>query len=658
LRSHRLWPLAIFIVGVSLGSSAVPARPQEKPEKALAELKEKASRTGVFFRADTPRALRNSADPFIPVYLEIINGLEKTGRTTASPLAQYLSRDPLKLEGVNIYVKPTGPKRQFTADVLPLGASKEFSWDCRTGGQPLTIADRMKRTLEIPREVIDTYLKTHYLGGPFTTVDFWVAFRVLGWPSQNFYLRVRLNAEPLPHIANWYRGDMHYHCAFTDNPAERGYPLDVTKQAGLHAGFDWTILTDHSTDLSPERYAEELRQVTKYRDGRFLFIRGEELTLASGKESLLTTVHMVAMPSPEDPDQGFPDPAGVTGAVILTGDGSLKSPALPVKEALRRVVAARGFAYAAHPFDPISPILRGGTWDLDADFLAPGGKQLQPGLVGLAPWNRATMATGDDARDPFCLHRDADPTACFQFDAEANQYKRLEKAIEVAWKPLLQKGLEAREDASSSLAFKVFLGAGSDAHGDFNYEATMDVVDFLGKPSRGLNGYAEDNGWGKLATVVACPQGMGRRGENVLRALRDGRSVLSNGPLLIAGFDRNGNGSLDDPEDIGIGQEVTFSRQALPPLQLVWASSKEFGPLRSIRLIVGSTSGESQPEEIVLPSAKALASGGLFPLDLQGRLQKLGAGWGYIRLEAQTQNSAGEEFRCYTNPIWVRLTER
>ena len=84
---------------------------------------------------------------------------------------------------------------------------------------------------------------------------------------------------------------------------------------------------------------------------------------------------------------------------------------------------------------------------------------------------------------------------------------------------------------------------------------------------------------------------MGPRGENVLRALRDGRTVGSNGPILIAGFDRNANGSLDDPEDVGIGQEISCPLKSLPPLQLRWVSSEEFGPLQSIQLIVGTERG-------------------------------------------------------------------
>jgi hypothetical protein len=276
--------------------------------------------------------------------------------------------------------------------------------------------------------------------------------------------------------------------------------------------------------------------------------------------------------------------------------------------------------------------------------------------VGLEPWNRATLATADDARDPYCLHREANPANCFQPDQEANQYARLERGIELGWRPLLQKGLEPRENHASSPRFKVFLAAGSDAHGDFNYEATNDVVDFLGKPSRGLSGYAEDNALGKIATVVYAPAGMGARGENVLRGLRDGRSVLSNGPVLIAGFDRNSNGSLNDAEDLGIGQEISCPLKSLPPLQLSWASTEEFGPFVSIRLIVGSSAGESKPSEVPVPPATSLASNGLVPVDLKPLLEKNRGIWSYLRLEARTRNNSNQEFRCYTNPIWVRVT--
>jgi len=636
--------------------TAAPPALSHPQEGLVDQLKEKLSKPGVFFRADAPRSLRNAGDVDLPIFVEIINGVEQEAHTTGSGISDYVKRDPLKLQGVNVFVKPSGDRHQFTTEPLQLGASKDFSFDARAGSQPLPIPDRFKKNLEIPRETIQAFLASHYLGGPFASVDIWVSIRVVDWPDQDFYLRVKINAAPLPQIPNWYRGDIHYHSGYTDNPAERGYPLDITKQAAIQAGMDWLLLTDHSTDLTPDRYKEELEDVKKFRDGRLMLIRGEEVTVASGKDAVLTTIHMVAAPSPDDPDKGFPDLSSADNTLIVTGDGSASYAAMPLKDALARIATAGGFAYAAHPFDPISPVMRGGKWYIEADLLAPDGKQLQAGLAGLEPWNRATMSTADDVRDPFCIRHHEDASACFQPDPGADQYARLDQGIKEGWQPLLQRGLGPGSDGSHAPLFKTFLAAGSDAHGDLNYEATMDVVDFLGKPSRGLNGYAEDTALGRISTVVYAPAGMGPRGENVLRALREGHTVGSNGPILIAGFDRNSNGSLDDPEDVGIGQEISCPLKSLPPMQLRWVSSEEFGSLQSIKLIVGTSTGEMPPVEVPVPSAKAFASDGLVPFDLHPILKEGSQNWIYIRLVASARNSANNEFRCYTNPIWIRAT--
>jgi hypothetical protein len=653
----RRWNHYSLLAAIVIAGLVAAAPPAYSQDSLMDQIKARLSKTGIFFRADAPRSLRNSADVYLPLFVEIINGVEQEAHTTGSGVSNYVKRDPLKFQGVNIFVKPAGLRHQFVTEPLLLGSSKDYSFDARTAGQPLSIPDRFKKTIEVPRASIQSFLAGHFLGGPFHSVDLWVSIRAVDWPDQDFYLRVKLDAQPPPQIPNWYRGDVHYHSGYTDNPAERGYPLDVTKQAAIQAGMDWLLLTDHSTDLTADSYKNELEDVKKFRDGRLMLIRGEEITVASGKDTMLTTVHMVAAPSPDDPDKGFPDLKDASsGSLITTGDGSVSYAAMPVKDALARIAAAGGFAYAAHPFDPISPVMRGGKWDLESDFLAPDGKHLQPGLAGLEPWNRATLETADDMRDPFCIHPHDDASACFQHDQGADQYARLEQGIKEGWQPLLQRGLAARSDGGTGPLFKVFLAAGSDAHGDLNYEATMDVVDFLGKPSRGLNGYAEDNALGRISTVVYAPAGMGSRGENVLRALREGRSVGSNGPLLVAGFDRNSNGALDDPDDVGIGQEISCPLKALPPLQLHWVSSEEFGPIQSIKLIVGTSAGELPPVEVPVPAAKALASGELVPFDLHPILKEGSPEWKYIRLVASTRNSTNDEFRCYTNPIWIKAT--
>jgi hypothetical protein len=648
--------LARLAVVLAVGFYAAWPAFSQVDGSTIGDWKEKLSRTGVFFRADAPRTLRNPDDPNLPIFIEIINGVEQEAHTTGSSVSSRIKRSPLNFLGVNVFAKPTGSGHQFTVQPLLMASSTDFTFDARMGGQPLAIPERYKTTLEIPQEILQAFLASHFLGGPFSSVDLWVSIRATDWPDQAFYLRVQLNAPPLPKIPNWYRGDIHYHSGYTDNPAERGYPLEVTKQAALQAGVEWLMLSDHSTDLTEAIYEAELADVKRLRDAHLMLIRGEEVTTSSDKSAFFKTVHMLAAPSPDDPDKGFPDPKSPDIAVITTGDGSPSSSAPPLREVLARIAAAGGFAYAAHPFDPISPIVRGGKWDITEDFLAPGGKQLQPGLVGLEPWNRATTSTANDMHDPFCIHTHQDAVDCFQPDAVANQYARLENGIKLGWQPLLQQGLTHGGKDSDAPLFKTFLAAGSDAHGDVNFEATMDVTDFLGNATRSLNGYAEDNALGKLSTIVFAPSGVGARGENILRALRNGQTVASNGPILIAGFDRNKNGSLADPEDVGIGQEISSSLKSMPPLQLQWVSSEEFGPVQSIQLIVGTWAGELPPVEIPVSADRALDSRGLSPVDITPALKEGSPDWRYIRLVASTRNSSNSEFRCYTNPIWIKVT--
>jgi hypothetical protein len=648
-RHSRVWGRVLATVVLSL--LATGSRAQETT------VGERISQTGVFFRADAPAVLRNPTDPALPIHLQIINGMEKTGLSEVARLARSLSRDPVQLDGVRIFVKPAGARRRFAEDPLLLGEGAEFTFDARNDGKPFDIADRMDREIEIPREAIRTYLTRHFIGGPFEEVDVRVVFVARGWPGQDFFLRVQLAGPPLPEIPGWYRGDVHYHSIFTDNPAERGYPLGVTKQAAMQSGLAWMLLSDHSTDLDAERFANEESLAGKYRDGRFLFIVGEEVSATSGTADSPVTLHVLALPSPDDPDRGFPDPAKPASAVIESSDGSVASPSMPLKDVLARISAAGGFAYAAHPNDPISPLLRGGAWNVESDFLAPGGKELLHPLVGLEPWNRATMATAENTRDPFCIRAGAPPATCFKPEKEISQYTRLEKALQVSWLPLLRKSLEPDASAPGSPAFKAFIAAGSDAHGDLNYESTMDVVDFLSGSISRLAGYAEDNALGKVTTVARCPDGMGPKGENVLRALREGQSVLSNGPMVVAGFDLDKDSSLDGAQDINIGQQTTLAPEALPPLMLDWVSSDEFGAFNSIRLFVGSSQGEAPPIEVALPQGKSLASGNLFPLDLRDALKGLNGAWVYLRLEARTRSAKGDEFRCFTNPIWVRVSE-
>ena len=162
---------------------------------------------------------------------------------------------------------------------------------------------------------------------------------------------------------------------------------------------------------------------------------------------------MVALPSPDDPDKGFPDSAGGSSAVITTGDGSYGSSPVPLKEALARIAAAGRICLRRAPVRSYQPFASRRHVGHRPRFPRRGGKQLQTGLVGLEPWNRATMATADEPLDPYCLRLAADPSACFQPDKEVNQYARLEKGIEIGWQPLLLEGLKTNGDSAPSQDF-------------------------------------------------------------------------------------------------------------------------------------------------------------------------------------------------------------
>ena len=624
---------------------------------------------GRVFRADAPYVLRNSEDPSLPIFLRIINGVEKSQGAPAAIARRYITRDPILLEGVNLYLKPMGRRRQFPNKPFLLSPESEYSVPLVSDGEPLKIVDRFEKTLQLPISEVETYLQENFIGGGARTLDIQIEFVLSEEPAQRIGLRTRLGGEPLPYLPGWYRGDTHYHSGYTNNPAERGHPLDVTRQAALHAGLDWILVTDHSSDLDSGDFARQLEEIQKLRDEDFVFIRGEEVTAQSSQEGLLTTVHLVAFPSPEDPDRGFPTPSHPDSSLIETGDGSLTFHGLPLAEALDRIATSGGFAYAAHPFDPISPILRGGSWTLSPDFLPASlpvslpislmdsPAVLRPGLVGLEAWNRRTQQTADQTADPYCILPGADPSGCFQADPEADHYFRLERAIEKGWVPLLQLSVSTEGDHP---AFKVFLAAGSDAHGDFNYGTSLDVVDYVVNPEgalrRGISGYAEDNALGRVATVAYSPEGIGARGEGVLRSVRAGRTILSDGPLAAVAFDTNRNGQLDS-EDVHVGGEVSIAARAFPPLLVVLSTGAEFGKFEKLLLRLGDRDGESVLRELPSLSGGELINENRFRVDLKEPLSGKAPGWYWVRLEARTRTGRGEGYRCYTNPIWIHLRD-
>jgi hypothetical protein len=218
---------------------------------------------------------------------------------------------------------------------------------------------------------------------------------------------------------------------------------------------------------------------------------------------------------------------------------------------------------------------------------------------------------------------------------------------------------------------KVFVSAGSDSHGDFNYETSLDIdknfFDEEGACSLALVllltnkfYYSTDNALGKLATIAWCPNGVGKWGENVLKALRDGHTVVSDGPIVVFGIDRDGNGSIDDPDDVHIGDTFQTDKQKVT-LSVAWATNEELGQIKEIRVIRGTADGESSLSPIV-PLAGEWSGKRRIQVDAPSDNESVI----YYRLEAETESTPNpyvsglvdetdiyDSYHCFTNPIWI-----
>lgn len=149
---------------------------------------------------------------------------------------------------------------------------------------------------------------------------------------------------------------------------------------------------------------------------------------------------------------------------------------------------------------------------------------------------------------------------------------------------------------------KIFVEAGSDAHGDFN------------------------SGLGKSRTLVHSTT-FGNNG--ILSALRDGHSIMTNGPVVI--FDIGGT-NIGDTRDMSNGRVS---------LNVQWNSTPEFGTVKNIIIIKGIIGDKETVERQIYPNSY---SG-------NKRVTIMPSQDVYYRLEAMSTNGN----KVYTNPIWINI---
>lgn len=460
--------------------------------------------------------------------------------------------------------------------------------------------------------------------GPAGFIDIVVIIAVKYQPDIKQRLKIYVAEDPLPALDNWHYGDTHFHSEFTANPKEFGGLLDMTSQCMKAIGLSWVTATDHSPDYGLETPAglpshfDMSRAKIRWTDADKKFssypeiIKAEELT-----------------PFIEEVYSGIGLHILYYGSEYIHEDDTGKIFVSKLINSLNQV-SAGGIIYAAHPDD------KGFYWEdrhLDAalNFGVFKGSEL---------WNtRSTVKAGKD-RDPFDhweVHGDWDKENLIQ--------KSLKNGIK-RWDRYLSKCISPSFPESR---MQIFSSGGSDAHGDFNYFRNNQFI----TPTE-----ATDNAFGKIRTVIYCTGELSK--ENILEAIKNGRSVVTDGPLVVFGLDTDSDGKVD----VNIGDKSVINMQEAGSMKwcIQWNTTPEFGrTIAKYRLLRGSSSTGDNPE-LILEENSVGACGSNTNIALSVKMPQQD-GWYYYRVEAKTEcvidHRTGLDtiYRCYTNPIWIKFVK-
>ena len=385
-------------------------------------------------------------------------------------------------------------------------------------------------------------------------------------------LTVTVAEQPLPGGENWYHGDMHCHTLYTSDQVEFGAPLEAMVSGAYCMGYHWLASTDHSYDLddSGDDYLESDPLLGKW---RFLKEQAELLsptvTVIPGEEVTCRTSSGKNCHLLALNHERFIEGSGDSGERGLKTDSERT-----VGEAVRECVEWNGIACAAHPLESI-PLL----------------ERL---LLGRGEWTRSDLETPE--------------LTGLQF----------------------HNGIRDRGFRDGRDAWILFLLAGrrlvayggSDAHGDMNRRRRV-MLPFLA--------LGEDmfHTFGAVRTVVNAAS---RERDHLIRGLREGRVVVTEGPFISLSVTGNGSAA-------GIGDSFT---EGAGTIRALCKSSREFGLLKSVR-ILGGTTGEQS--ERVLAAADAVPGDYEWEVEQNERFD----GNGYIRAECDTDLGKC----CFTNPVWI-----
>lgn len=414
------------------------------------------------------------------------------------------------------------------------------------------------------------------------------------WPLPDYLegpINVRIAPDDIPKMPDWYCGDTHQHTKYTHNIYEFGAPIYATKAANNAMGLDWMIVTDHSFDLDPDEWDIQTADCNANSDENFRVLQGEEVSCYVPG----TGIYIPLIYHPLLGEVCFHQyyhilaygmdfiPGGEWGDRWTSLDGPPDG--YTPEEMINLVNSQGGVVYAAHPTDGgwhWEEALSIPEWDPFRDPWRDGDYELN--LHGIQIWNHGSKR---------CI-------------------AKLESGIE-KWKELLLDGGH------------IYVEGGTDAHGDFNTLA------------------------GKVKTYVYVPgyhqSSLPPRGK-IIKALKNGHSIMTDGPLLIF------NITNEYGETAIIGNETAGSDLTL---NIQWESTSEFEKVDYIYVHLGII-GETEEEISEYRLTPNSLSGTHSYSDLASKIPL--SRTAYIRLSATTQlyiDESGyvQKNRVYTNPIWV-----
>ncbi len=502
-----------------------------------------------------------------------------------------------------------------------------------------------------------------------------------GW----FLFEIYRSSKALPSLTGFRSGDLHVHTEYTHHSFEYGGPIETYAAAAKAIGLDYATFTDHGHSFDSRENLEKFNQGATYppfgpRQATELDAKWNEFVSRTRAISelpgrpflgIVGTEVDVRAPSNDGHDyfchalvygHGKPIPAeGPNGIDVKIG---------PVK--VRN--GEKGRSGQADVFGADTLSLEGLLTDVVAgrfgDVYGPDSlvtylshpinkhDKFKENRVHIGHWWRWGFDDDPDELPRFYAEEAGRlRVSGFQvFNGNSIPYaEEIDPSIPY-WDRILCDGLRMRPVRRNAI------GGGSDTHGDLtsssvrNSEPGLDYWRLSRKP--------DGDGFGTVRTLAACPDGLTAAG--VLSALKHGQTVVTNGPAMLIGVDRNGDGKLIPGQDAipstRPGDEVRVDLGSPLKVNVVWNSTQEFGPVQEVRIVMGRPTGPEVVWRYRPAGQEGLEGAATVEIDAADLPE-----WVYLRGECVTREGQdvvkGErlirrvERRAYTNPVWFQRGE-